>query len=272
MSGFSRTDELALEQLIERKLTGYTREGLTEQRMFDAESEVTPERSGDGYVVGHPHNYDKKHALDTKYFWQFLESTQPEELKKVQRQSDWKEVIIGRFDRLIKRYGILELLKGGLKINDADITLFYQPPTRSSGKRVKENFEKNIFSITRQVHYSKENPMLSIDLVLFINGMAVSTMELKNQWTGQRASIHGINQYKNTRDTRETLFNFARCIVHFAVDTDEVFMTTKLQGEKTFFSPSILDKMTVKEIHQTQTDTRQHTYGKRCSPERVSLI
>jgi len=74
-------------------------------------------------------------------------------------------------------------------------------------------------------------------MVIFINGLPIITMELKNPWTGQNARFHGIKQYKEDRDPKEPLLNFARCIVHFAIDTDEAYMTTKLDGAKTFFLP-----------------------------------
>ncbi len=100
---------------------------------------------------------------------------------------------------------------------------------------IQANFEKNIFSVTRQVHFSTTEPTLSIDLVIFLNGLPIITIELKNQWTNQSV-YDGKKQYKD-RDPKEPLFNFARCLVHFAVDTDEVWMTTKLNGKSTYFLP-----------------------------------
>jgi type I restriction enzyme R subunit len=76
-----------------------------------------------------------------------------------------------------------------------------------------------------------------MDMVVFVNGMPIATLELKNQWTGQNAKVHGIKQYKYDRDIRQPLLNFGRAIVHFAVDTDEVYMCTKLEGSQSFFLP-----------------------------------
>ncbi len=76
-----------------------------------------------------------------------------------------------------------------------------------------------------------------MDMVLFVNGLPIITMELKNPWSGQNARFHGIKQYKEDRDPKEPLLNFARCIVHFTIDTDEAYMTTRLDGAKTFFLP-----------------------------------
>ena len=115
--------------------------------------------------------------------------------------------------------------------------MFYVLPLASSSQSVKDNFEHNEFSVTRQVRYSLTNPREEIDMVLFINGLPFSTMELKNHWTGQNAKVHGQNQYKFKRDITQPLLNFGRCVVHFAVDTDEVYMTTKLDGGSTFFLP-----------------------------------
>src|SRR5699024_5427375 len=131
----------------------------------------------------------------------------------------------------------IHLLKKGLAIDDAYFHLMYPAPLASSSERVAENFVSNIFSCTRQVRYSLQNPLQEIDMVLFINGIPLVTMELKNPWTGQTASYHGIRQYKNDRDPSQPLLQFARCLVHMAVDTDEVYMTTKLAGPKTFFLP-----------------------------------
>ena len=116
-------------------------------------------------------------------------------------------------------------------------TLFYVLPLASSSDAVKANFENNRFSVTRQLRYSLDNPGEEIDMVLFVNGLPFSTLELKNHWTGQNAKVHGQNQYKYKRDISQPLLNFGRCLVHFAVDTDEVYMTTKLNGAGTFFLP-----------------------------------
>lgn len=235
----SQTNEQALEAAIEKQLTGTTletikAEGLTVDGVNESGEMY---RAGNGYYVGQPSNFNAQFAIDELFFWQFLENTQKEELEKVQRQSDWKLKILNRLDRIIKRYGVLHILKKGLAIDDAHFTFFYVLPLASSSEAVKENFEKNIFSTTRQLRYSADNPREEMDMVLFVNGLPIVTMELKNQWTGQNARVHGQQQYKKQRDIRQPLLNFARCLVHFAVDTDEIYMTTKLSGEDTFFLP-----------------------------------
>ena len=235
----SKTNEQALESAIEKILTGTCLEELKAQGLsFDAVNESADiYRTGKGYYIVQPANFNARFALDEQFFWSFLESTQKEELEKLQKQSDWKLKILNRYDRIIKKYGVLHLLKKGLEVDDAHFTLFYQNPLASSSQQVKDNFQSNCFSETRQVRYSIDNPREEIDMVLFINGLPIVTMELKNQWTGQNAKVHGQHQYRTQRDTKQPLLNFARCVVHFAVDTDEAYMTTKLDGKNTFFLP-----------------------------------
>lgn len=235
----SQTNEQALEAVIERTLTGTCIEDIKKDGVsinaVNENAEVY--RTGKGYYIGQPSNFNAQFAIDEQFFWDFLESTQKEELEKLQKQSDWKLKILNRYDRLVKKYGILYLIKKGLQVDDANFTLFYQLPLASSSQKVKDNFAQNRFSETRQLRYSRDNPREEIDMVLFINGLPIVTMELKNHWTGQNAKVHGQHQYMFQRDTKQPLLNFARCMVHFAVDTDEAYMTTKLNGKNTFFLP-----------------------------------
>jgi type I restriction enzyme R subunit len=193
-------------------------------------------RAGNGYYLGIPQDFDAQYAVDTKRFWHFLETTQAKELDKLKINPKYQLAIIQRLDRMAKKYGILELLRKGLDVDNAHFTLFFVPPLASSSQAVKENFERNEFSVTRQLQYSTKNKMEEIDMVIFVNGLPIITIELKNPWTGQNAKVHGQKQYKE-RDTKETLLNFGRCLVHFAVDTDEAYMTTKLDSSSTFFLP-----------------------------------
>jgi type I restriction enzyme R subunit len=231
----SQTNEQALEAAIEKALTGMCIEDIQLSNKTNESGEL--HGSGNGYYIGDTNDFNAKYALDETRFWHFLETTQKEELEKLQRATDWKLKILERYDRMVKKYGILRLLRKGLEVEDAHFTLLYQLPMASSSQTVKDNFEKNEFSVTRQIRYNLENTREEIDMVVFINGLAIATLELKNQWTGQNAKVHGIKQYKYDRDTRQSLLNFGRCIVHFAVDTDEVYMCTKLAGSKSFFLP-----------------------------------
>jgi len=189
-----------------------------------------------GYVKGNPTSFDPHYAIDDEAFWKFLKSTQQDELDKLSDHHEWERVILERLDRKIKKDGLLSVLKKGLAIDDAHFALLYRTPYNDLNPDVIRLFNSNIFTITRQVHYSKNDTHKSVDMVLLINGLPVATFELKNQWTGQNVN-HAKKQYCNDRDPREPLFQFRRCLVHFALDTDEVFMTTKLDGKKTYFLP-----------------------------------
>ena len=235
----SSYNEQALEALIEKRLAGICLEELSAlgKDIIMANDERDTYFGGHGYYLGSPQDFDKRYALDTRRFWDFLEETQNKELEKLKPYSDWRLKVLERFDRTVKKYGVLRVLKKGLDVDNAHLTLFYEAPSASSSQAIHDRFEQNQFSVTRQVRYSMANPGEEIDMVLFINGIPICSIELKNAWTGQTAAVHGIQQYKFTRDSSQPLLTFGRCLVHFAVDTDEVYMTTKLQGKDTFFLP-----------------------------------
>ena len=114
--------------------------------------------------------------------------------------------------------------------------LFYNKPNLTTNKTAYENYKQNIFKITRQLKYSSKHNN-TLDIVLSLNGFPVIVMELKNQFTNQNV-YNAIKQFKKDRNPKETLFGFnQRVLVYFAVDTDEVYMTTELKGDKTFFLP-----------------------------------
>lgn len=228
----SQTNERALEASIEKYLTGTC---LEEQRGV---REVVPFSQHHGYRLGQAGDFNARYAVDTRFLLQFLENTQEEEITRLKdRYDNWQTRILDRFDKLAKKYGTLHLLKRGLDIEDVHLHLMYPAPLASSSDRVKQNFEENIFSSTRQVRYSMTNTLEEIDMVLFLNGLPFATLELKNPWTGQTARYHGQKQYRQDRDTSQTLLQFGRCLVHMTLDTDEVYMTTKLAGQSTFFLP-----------------------------------
>ena len=231
----SKTDEQALESSIEKALTGASREELTAGTVEEPALEYGNDRL---YYRGEPADFSKEYAIDEKRFWHFVETTQGEELEKLERRDpQYKLKILQRLDRMIKKYGVIRVLRKGLKVEDAHFTLMFVPPLPSSSAEVRRRFDSNEFSVTRQVAYSLANPREEIDMVLFINGIPIVTMELKNPWTGQNARFHGQKQYREERDPKQPLLSFGRCIVHFAVDTDEVYMTTKLAGRQTNFLP-----------------------------------
>lgn len=209
----SNTSELALETLIEKQLTE------------------------DGYYIDRPQDFNMEFAVDEVRLWHFIETTQPQEFEVLVRIPNYRAKFLTLLDRKIKKYGVLHLLRTAFEVEDASFTLFFVPPIASSSESVVNQFESNEFSVTRQVRYNKERPYDEIDMVIFINGLPIATFELKNAWTGQTAKTNGIKQYRQNRDPKQPLLQFGRSIVHFTMDTDEVYMTTHLKGLETSFLP-----------------------------------
>jgi len=183
-------------------------------------------------------HYRKEYALDPDLLFEFLEKTQVE---KIQRLKDihgelMKEKLLERIDGEIKKRGLVDVLRKGVSQGPVvKIDLIYFKPNTSMNPDLIELYKSNIFSVMRQVYYS-ETCNNSLDIVLFINGIPVSTAELKNEITGQTVR-NAMSQYRTNRDSKEKIFSFKRCAAHFAVDTSEVFLTTKINGYKTFFLP-----------------------------------
>lgn len=190
----------------------------------------------DGYRIGNPADFDREFAVDGKLFWQFLEATQPKELAKLKDRPNWQRLLLERLNKKIKKDSVLAVLKKGLDIDDAHFDLLYRLPYNDLNPEVVANFEANVFSVTRQVHYSESDTFKSVDMALFVNGLAIASLELKNPWTGQ--NVHNaIKQYRTDRDPREPLFEFGRCLVHFGVDPDEAYMCARLAGNDSNFLP-----------------------------------
>ena len=182
-------------------------------------------------------DYDRALCLDTELLFKFLQDTQSEELEKLKtiHGSDYKTKIIKRLFKQIQSKTIVDVLKNGIKDNGIRLVIAYDKPSSILNTDIVKLYSKNIFSVMRQVHFSQKNEK-SLDMVLFLNGVPIITLELKNELTGQNVN-DAIKQYKQDRDPREELFKFGRCLVHFAVDTSLVYMTTRLSALKTFFLP-----------------------------------
>ena len=142
---------------------------------------------------------------------------------------------IYRLQGELAKRGIIDVLRNGIKVYPVDLIMFYLTPTENNIK-ARELFEKNIFSVTRQLRYSQDAGKLALDLCVFINGLPVITFELKNQLTKQNTD-DAVEQYKTDRDPRDTLFSFKRCMVHFALDDARVKFCTKLCGKDSWFLP-----------------------------------
>lgn len=190
-----------------------------------------------GYQQGTNEDYNKEYAIDETRLFRFLNDTQPKEMAKLGvNQSDQKKrQFLNRLSGEITQRGIIDVLRNGIKAYPADLILFYFTPTENN-EQAKRLFDKNIFSVTRQLRYAIDASKLALDLCLFINGLPVITIELKNHFTGQ-TTADAVEQYKKDRNPRELLFSFKRCIVHFAVDDQTIQFCTKLCGKASWFLP-----------------------------------
>lgn len=193
--------------------------------------------NNNGYEQGTNEDYNKDYAIDETRLLRFLKNTQPDELDKIGvfNSEHKKAQFLGRLQGEIAKRGIIDVLRKGIKVYPANLIMFYMTPTEKN-EVAKEMFEKNIFSVTRQLMYSKDNTRLALDFAIFINGLPVITCELKNRLTKQDVN-DAVYQYQTDRDSRELLFNFKRCMAHFAVDDNEVKFCTKLDGKKSWFLP-----------------------------------
>jgi type I restriction enzyme, R subunit len=228
--------EKGLETLIVRHMTGA--DGLALQPGEVAEA---PLPGGTGYLVGSAKDYDRVHAIDVPQLFAFLESTQPEAFKKltIANASDPKGItrlkFLTRVSSEIGKRGVIDVLRKGVDHGPLHFDLFYGTPSEGNAK-AQTLHAQNRFSITRQFAYSMDETRRALDLGLFINGLPIATFELKNNLTKQSV-LDAIAQYKRDRDPRETLFGFGRCVVHFAVDDNEVRMCTALKGKDSWFLP-----------------------------------
>ncbi|EAL4540054.1 type I restriction endonuclease subunit R [Campylobacter upsaliensis] len=186
-----------------------------------------------GYIKRESKDYDKSLCMDKELFERFLQSTQAKALQELEKRNIKEQELLKRVSSQISEKGILKALQAGVKIRDITIKLAHPKPNSSANPQAIENYKKNIFSITRQLYFSEKNNK-SLDMVIFLNGLPLITMELKNPFTGQNV-YNAIEQYKKDRDPRESIFK--QSVVHFALDSDLIYMSTKLEGIQTKFLP-----------------------------------
>lgn len=180
----------------------------------------------------------KKYAIDVEILFRFLENTQEKALNKLKKiyKDNYKEKILERLNKELHNRGMIDCLRHGIRDYGETLKLAYDKPVSSMNYTILEKYNKNIFTVSRQVYYSKDNNN-SIDMMISLNGLPIVVMELKNQLTGQNVE-DSKKQFKEDRNPNEILFKFKeRAIVFFAVDTDEVYMTTRLNKNRTFFLP-----------------------------------
>lgn len=190
-----------------------------------------------GYTSTHFHEYDRSLCLIKDQVIQFIKTTQPEKWDQLTQiyDTDTENKILSRISSEISKRGVIDVLRNDVVDRGIYLDLCYFEPKSDLNPEHLKLFQSNQFTVVRQLHYSNKNEN-SIDMGLFVNGLPIVTMELKNQLTGQNIK-HSQNQYRNDRDPKEPLLQFKRCMVHFCVDNDRVSMTTRLSGPKTFFLP-----------------------------------
>ena len=229
------TSEKGLELLILRALTGMTDGQILKPEGITAED--GGKYGGVGYALGRSVDYDRDHAVDLPKLLGFLQGTQPEAFEKLALGTDGpgRLQFLNRLQGEIAKRGIVDVLRKGLEHGPAKVELFYGTPSPGNDK-AKALWDANIFSVTRQLRYSKDQTKLALDLALFVNGLPMATFELKNRLTKQTVD-DAVQQYKRDRDPRELLFGFARCLVHFAMDDQQVMFCTHLKGKDSWFLP-----------------------------------
>jgi len=191
-----------------------------------------------GWIESINTDFDRDLAFNPKAVLAFVQSSQPKDWNKLVQfyKADTESQFIKRLFKELDLRGSLDVIRHGITDSGIKFQLaYFQPDTKLNEETIKL-YEQNKLSVTRQVKYSLRNEN-SLDLVLSLNGLPVATVELKNQFTGQDVN-NAKRQFKYDRDPRELIFQFKkRALVHFSVDSDEVYITTKLEGSKTRFLP-----------------------------------
>lgn len=195
-------------------------------------------KTNNGYVIRNSKDYNKQFAIDEEMLFQFIYSTQKVTMDKLEKiyKDKLKETLVSYINNEInkKNSSLINVLRNGIEINNTILYLMYSKPATSYNAEGYENYKKNIFSVMEEVEISEKE---RIDLVIFLNGFAIITFELKCNHSGQSYE-DAIYQYRTSRDIKNRLFLFkAGALVHFAMDLCQVYMTTKLQGTATFFLP-----------------------------------
>lgn len=191
-----------------------------------------------GYMETDTADFSRELAFDKRQVIAFLGDTQPGRWEKLAavHGEDLENRILQRLFKELDLRGTLDVLRNGIVDYGVRFDMAYFKPETKLNPETQALYDKNRLTVTRQVRYSRQSER-SVDLVLGLNGLPVATVELKNQLTGQDVQ-NGKRQYIQDRDPRELLFQFKkRALVHFAVDADEVYMTTRIDGKRTKYLP-----------------------------------
>jgi type I restriction enzyme R subunit len=189
------------------------------------------------WLLGDPASYDRAWTVDIVQLRAFIAATEPPLVAALDLDSDSpvRQKFLARLQGEVGKRGVIDVLRHGIKHGQHDVGMFYGTPSPGNLK-ASQLFALNRFSVTRQLRYSRDETANSLDLGLFINGLPVATFELKNSLTKQTVE-DAVEQYKRDREPREKLFEFGRCIVHFAVDDAQVMFCTQLKGKASWFLP-----------------------------------
>ena len=226
------TSERGLERLICTALAGHPCDS--------PKPSEAPQPTGSGtagWTAGDPRDYDRNYCVDLAQLSAFLRDTQPDAAGALALDEDGpaRRKFLARLQGEVTKRGTIDVLRNGLGHGAHELELFYGTP--SEGNEVaQQRFDLNRFTVTRQLRYSGDRAQLALDLALFVNGLPIITFELKNSLTKQTVS-DAVEQYRKDRNPREKLFQFGRCIVHFAADEREVRFCTHLRGKASWFLP-----------------------------------
>lgn len=195
-----------------------------------------------GYVESKKSDYDYKHALDSAKLFEFLESSQPNELQKLKDTygAAYKEKYMDLLSGKIENRGLIKSLSENVEdyASNTKFSLVYFKTGLDVMTENMKMYEKNIFSVRREFSYEEREDSFRVDLALFVNGIPVAMIELKKQTAGQKAGFDGTKQFENSRDPSQLCFSFnKRTLAYFAADELVVFLSTRLDKRDTVFLP-----------------------------------
>jgi len=190
-----------------------------------------------GYEKRISDNYDGRSGLDKEILFRFLTQTQPDDMAELEHDfgDETQDKIIGTIIHQTNERGLIDVIRNGIKINNVKLKFSYRKPDSQKNKKNIELYQKNIFTVIRQLHFSQITNE-SVDLAIFLNGFPISTAELKDQFS--KRTVEDAQKQYMKRNTDERIFKFKTgAIIHFAVDYSNIFMTTKLENQETKFLP-----------------------------------
>ncbi|HQV38939.1 MAG TPA: DEAD/DEAH box helicase family protein [Flavobacteriales bacterium] len=235
----TNTSEAGLEALIVADMTGNGAAKTKGHEAKDLAAAVADPAGtyGQCWLPGDASDYDRAHAVDLRQLRLFLEATQPKLAEELDLANDShrRRSFLARLQGVIAKEGVVHALRKGIDDGPLHIDLYYPTPTPGNAT-ASLHYAANRFTVTRQLHFSPDQTKLSLDLCCFLNGLPIFTFELKNSLTKQTVE-DAVEQYRRDRDPKELLFQFGRCVAHFAVDDALVKFCTDLKGKASWFLP-----------------------------------